>query len=150
MKIISGGQSGVDRAALDFAIEHDIECGGWCPKGRLAEDGVISKIYPLEETKSADYKERTRLNVEDSDGTLIILQNKMDTGTNYTIEVLKEIKKPYLIINTTDTDNVKKVTEWLNQWKINVLNIAGPRESNSRGIYNQSKVILKEIFVKQF
>jgi len=150
MKIISGGQSGVDRAALDFAIECGFECSGWCPKGRLAEDGIIPEKYPLIETESADYNERTRLNVENSDGTLIIFQNEKDTGTNYTIEVLKELKKPYLILKTTDVGITKNVTDWLGKNKIDVLNVAGPRESNSRGIYNQTKIILKEVFAKQY
>ncbi len=75
MKIISGGQSGVDRAALDFCLENNIPCGGWCPKGRMAEDGRISDKYPLIETESEDYAERTRLNVENSDGTLIIFRS---------------------------------------------------------------------------
>ena len=71
-KIVSGGQSGVDRAALDFALENKIPCGGWCPKGRLAEDGRIHHRYPLRETSSTDYRVRTQANVEDSDGTLIL------------------------------------------------------------------------------
>ncbi len=84
--IISGGQSGVDRAALDFALKHRISCGGWCPLGRMAEDGKIPNRYPLKETESEDPSFRTRKNIEDSDGSLIIYSHEMDEGTRYTIQ----------------------------------------------------------------
>lgn len=84
-KIVSGGQTGVDRAALDFAIRHGYEPGGWCPRGRLAEDGVIPPVYPLRETDSADYDERTERNVLDADATLIVVRNrKLSGGTAFT------------------------------------------------------------------
>jgi len=99
MKIISGGQTGVDRAALDFCLENDISCGGWCPKGRLAEDGCIAEKYLLIETETKDYAERTLLNVENSDGTLIIYKNEMDGGSELTLEFVKEKKKPHFLID---------------------------------------------------
>ncbi len=85
-KIISGGQTGVDRAALDVAIELELPCGGWCPRGRLAEDGTVPDRYPLQETRSAEYAERTERNVIDSDGTLIIATRPLTGGTALTVE----------------------------------------------------------------
>ena len=84
MKIISGGQTGADRAALDFAIDHGIEHGGWCPKGRWAEDGAIAERYPLKETPSADVAQRTEWNARDSDGTLVITEGAPVAGTALT------------------------------------------------------------------
>ena len=90
VKIISGGQTGVDRAALDFALKGQVSCGGWCPDGRTAEDGVIPLIYPLKETLTANTEERTFLNVAQSDGLLIIFRDMMDDGT---LSALKNAKK---------------------------------------------------------
>ena len=89
-KIISGGQTGADRAALDVALELKIPCGGWCPKGRRAEDGRIDDRYPLKETPSTDYRVRTRLNVEESDGTLVITRGPLTGGTALTIKLVRE------------------------------------------------------------
>ncbi|HSR12366.1 MAG TPA: putative molybdenum carrier protein, partial [Thermodesulfobacteriota bacterium] len=95
-KIISGGQTGVDRAALDVALELGIPAGGWCPKGRRAEDGRIPDYYPLQEASSPEYPVRTQLNVEDSDGTLILYRNSPAGGTALTIRLAKRLKKPHL------------------------------------------------------
>ena len=89
-RIISGGQTGVDRAALDAALEYNFPCGGWCPKGRLAEDGIISQKYPLKETESSEYEVRTKLNVRGSDGTLILTWGKPTGGTTLTVEFAKQ------------------------------------------------------------
>ncbi|MBC8319381.1 MAG: putative molybdenum carrier protein [Bacteroidetes bacterium] len=135
--IISGGQSGVDRAALDFALENNILCGGWCPLGRLAEDGIISNNYPLKETTTSNYEERTNLNVRDSDGTIIIYKNEMDKGTLLTREIAQYINKHLIVINLSvyqSFDQIK-LKNWITQNKISVLNIAGPRESFNPGIY---------------
>jgi len=145
-KIISGGQTGVDRAALDFALERNIQCGGWCPKGRLAEDGRIDSKYPLAETKTSLYAERTRLNVKDGDGTLIIFSDEMGNGTIFTAEYARQIKKPLLIIKTGDHDLKTTIWQWIEKHKIKVLNIAGPRESISPGIYLKTLEILKKVF----
>src|SRR5262245_56015878 len=103
MKIISGGQTGVDRAALDFALEHGFEQGGWCPQGRLAEDGRIEAKYNLRETASAEYGERTRQNVLDSDATLIVVRDyRLTGGTALTRDVVIELNRPVLVVCEAD------------------------------------------------
>lgn len=149
IKIISGGQSGVDRAALDFAIKHKLDCGGYCPKGRLAEDGVISGIYNLTETTSSFYKERTRLNVEKSDALLVIYQNNIGSGTKLAIETAKKLKKDYYIIQLpSDNDHIERLLEWLFIKKPASINIAGPRESSDEGIYLQTLKFLEQVYCK--
>ena len=145
-KLISGGQTGVDRAALDFALAHQIECGGWCPKGRIAEDGIIPLKYPLTETSGTDYQERTVLNVKDGDGTLIFFNGYMDEGTKFTMDTADDLKKPCFIYDFSKTPEKEKLLNWLSENKIKTLNIAGPRESNAEGIYGLVYDMLKKIF----
>lgn len=147
IKIICGGQSGVDRAALDFALENGMPCGGWCPFGRLAEDGIIPDTYPLKESVTTDYEERTKLNVRDSDGVIIMYQDEMDKGTQLTINIAHSKRIPLLEINLKDYQtNIKEVlNEWLIKNKILILNIAGPRESSTPGIYNDTKSFLDNL-----
>src|SRR5215472_15217202 len=99
LRVISGGQTGVDRGALDAALELGVPCGGWCPAGRTAEDGVIPTRYPVTELAGAGYVERTRKNVEDSDGTLIITFGEASGGTARTIEFCQELGRPHLIVD---------------------------------------------------
>lgn len=144
-KIISGGQTGVDRAALDFALENGIDCGGWCPKGRKADDGVIPEYYPLQETEKDIYEDRTERNVLDSDGTLII--NKGFTlrgGTLYTYGMLMKHAKPVLVLDVDNNFEVNLVafSEWIVENNISVLNISGNRESETPGIYKKAKLFL--------
>src|SRR5947209_13063019 len=96
-KIVSGGQTGVDRAALDVALELGLPCGGWCPRGRRAEDGPLPARYPLTETSWEGYPQRTRWNVRDSDGTLILTRGQPDRGTALTIKLAQRLGKPYRI-----------------------------------------------------
>lgn len=149
-KIVSGGQTGVDRAALDVAIKLNISHGGWCPRGRKAEDGVLTEQYCLCETDSDEYSERTKLNIRDSDGTLILVPStpiKVTDGTILTITEVKEKNKPYLIIDLAkDTDAISKIIEWAEMNKIRVLNFAGPRESQSPGIYKLASELLSTLF----
>ena len=137
VKIVSGGQTGADRAALDFAIENGIEHGGWCPLGRLAEDGTIPKRYRLKETPNASYSERTERNVLESDGTLIIARGlPLSEGTLFTQECARTHSKPCLAI--FESDGVEKgsqmAAQFLERHKLRVLNVAGPRESQAPGI----------------
>ncbi|MCK4407979.1 MAG: putative molybdenum carrier protein [Bacteroidales bacterium] len=145
-KLISGGQAGVDRATLDFALDNQITCCGWCPKGRIAEDGIIPIKYPLTETSSSDYRERTRFNVKDSDGTLIFINGYMDEGTKLTMDTTADLKKTCFIYDFSKTPEKEKLLNWLSENKIKTLNIAGPRESNAEGIYGLVYDMLKKIF----
>ena len=143
-KIVSGGQTGVDRAALDVAMELDIPCGGWCPAGRRAEDGRIEACYPLQETESYRYDVRTRQNITDSDGTLIISSAPLTSGTDLTRKIALKTDKPLLIIAPDTLFDAELIDPWLKEHRITVLNVAGPRESSSPGIYQQATTILKE------
>jgi hypothetical protein len=138
-QIVSGGQTGADRAALDWAIEHSLPHGGWCPAGRLAEDGIIDARYQLKELPSDSYRQRTRKNVENSKGTLLLNLGKLEGGSLETQDCAKELKKPCLVIQLDsgldDKDLRLKVIRWLKGYEIKCLNIAGPRESERKGIY---------------
>jgi hypothetical protein len=144
-KIISGGQTGVDRAALDVALELDIPCGGWCPKGRKAEDGPIDTHYPLQETGSVRYPIRTERNVRDSDGTLILAWGKPSGGTALTIELAKKMKKPFCIIDLSMEADSEAVREWVKANGIRILNVAGPPESSVHGVYDQAVKFLRSV-----
>ena len=137
IKIISGGQTGVDRAALDFAIQHGLEHGGWCPRGRLAEDGAIPAIYRLRETDSADYDERTEKNVLDSDATLIVAREKeLSGGTAFTKVCAEQHDRPLLVVCERDgvSQSAAALSKFLKQNNVQTLNVAGPRESQAPGI----------------
>ena len=137
-RIISGGQTGADRAALDWAIDNAIPHGGWCPKGRMAVDGVLSARYQLTETESEGYRQRTRRNVHDSDATLIVNLGELDGGTLLTRVFAEKAGKPCLIVslNAGITDEVvMTVSNWLERHRPETLNIAGPREQKRPGVY---------------
>jgi predicted Rossmann-fold nucleotide-binding protein len=144
-KVVSGGQTGVDRAALDVALELGLQCGGWCPKGRKAEDGLIPSRYPLTETKSADYAQRTEWNIRDSDGTLVLTRGTPTEGTAFTIEVAKKWGKPCLVLNFSDQPTPLIARQWLTEQSIRILNVAGPRESKCPGIYDQAMGFLRKV-----
>jgi hypothetical protein len=134
LKIISGGQSGVDRAALDVALGAGIPCGGWCPRGRLAEDGPIAARYPLRETPSQRYPERTRWNVRDADATLILTAGPADRGTGLTIELARRLERPFLHVDLDQDPDPRDVDAFIERHGVGVLNVAGPRESRCPGI----------------
>jgi len=142
MKIVSGGQTGVDRAALDMAIELNIPHGGWCPNGRLAElDTTIPERYSLQETLSTDVSVRTKLNIRDSDATLLIVPQyplTVNDGTVLTLQELHKKNKTYFIIDLSKALNTSTVITWVQKNSIHVLNVAGPRESQAPGIYAHS------------
>lgn len=135
-KMISGGQTGVDRAALDVGLALNLPVGGWCPKGRRAEVGVIPDCYPLLETPEPDYETRTRRNVEDSDGMLILNCGPLDGGTALTVELARQMGKPYWVIALEDETDQAAFHAWLDANQINTLNVAGPRESKRQGVYD--------------
>ena len=145
LKIISGGQTGVDRAALDTALKNNLPVGGWCPKGRKAEDGPIDSLYPLKETTSDKYQIRTELNVKDSDGTLIICSGTPSGGTALTIKKAREQGKALLIIDLQKQPAPESVYRWILDNEITTLNIAGPRESQSPGIYQETALFLEKV-----
>ena len=151
-KVISGGQVGVDRAALDAAIELGIPHGGWCPKGRTARDGVIPAKYKLMETISATYPPRTRLNVKDSDGTLIYTDGKYSRGTELTLTILKTWEKPYIMVpyNEAFPNGMPlpftSAKDWILAQGIYILNVAGPSEDKHPGIYREAYAFLIELF----
>jgi hypothetical protein len=143
-KIVSGGQTGVDRAALDVAKSLQLERGGWCPHGRLAEDGRIPDAYPLRETATTDYAERTECNVHDSDGTLVLTTGAPIGGTLFTIECAIKWRKPCLVIDLTLPVEPETGRRWLENNDIAVLNIAGPRQSQSAEGYRLAYWFLQE------
>ena len=147
--IISGGQTGVDRAALDIAIQLDLDHGGFCPKGRLAEDGVIPKKYNLTELKSSTYAKRTLENVKSADASLIIYQGILSGGTLKTKEYCKKHNKPVFAINLLET--LKRIqlnfNHWIQKNHVAVLNIAGPRETEAQ-VYDMSFSLLMELLSK--
>jgi hypothetical protein len=148
-RIVSGAQTGVDRAALDAALESGIPCGGWVPKGRLDENGVIPSRYPnLTEAESPKPNVRTELNVRDSDATLIFTHGPLFGGSAYTAQIATELQKPFLHIDLnviSDHDAVDRITAWLGQIQPEVLNVAGPRHSTDNLIYLQAKLILLSV-----
>ena len=146
-KIVAGGQTGVDRAALDCAIKLNIIHSGYCPKDRKSEDGSISKKYNLIETHSNQYNFRTRLNVINSDATLILFWDNISGGTKYTLECCKKLIKPIFSINMNEEKKSILILHWIKKYSVKTLNIAGPREDGSN-IYNQSKLFLESLFNK--
>lgn len=145
-KIISGGQTGVDRAALDFAIERDIEHGGWIPFGRRTENGPLDARYALQETPDTAYIARTRLNVINSDGTLIVNAGEITSGTLLTKSLTDSLNKPCFIFQVeADQDRASQVealASFISEHNIETLNVAGPRESKCPGIYLMTSIIL--------
>lgn len=144
IRLITGGQSGVDRAVLDFALKNNMACGGWCPAGRWAEDGRIPDIYPLKETDSAHPDERTRLNIQSSDGTLIIYDQHMDRGTKLTLSLARQLNIPHQVCNLHMPFDMDGLNRWISSEGIKSLNIAGPRASNAPGIYHKTMAFLEQ------
>jgi hypothetical protein len=144
-RIVSGGQTGVDRAALDVSLELGIPCGGWCPRGRKAEDGPISSRYPLRETPTAEYAQRTEWNVRDADGTLVLTRGQPEGGTALTIALARRQEKPYLVLDLGEALPLKKVRAWAEAHQVQTLNVAGPRESDNPGIYEQALAVLRQV-----
>lgn len=149
-KIISGGQTGADRAALDVAIEFSIPHGGWIPKGRKTEAGPLSEKYQLKEMPSTDYPQRTEQNVIDSDGTLIISHGDLTGGSEYTRQMAEKHNKVWIHVDASKVSvdaAVEVIRAWISGNKIKVLNVAGPRASKDPKIYGTVKRVLSAALV---
>jgi len=147
-KIISGAQTGADRAALDFAINNDIPHGGWVPKGRKAEDGMVPAKYQVKEAPTSEYSRRTELNVIDSDGTLILSHGELAGGSALTQKLAEKHQKPCLHINLNKKPEFQAtvdITHWISANKIEVLNVAGSRASHDSKIYASTLSILETV-----
>ncbi len=144
-KIVSGGQTGVDRAGLDAALALGLAVGGWCPRGRRAEDGVIPACYPLKETASKDYRVRTRLNVRDSDATLILCRGSLAGGTRLTAAIARRMERPLCIADLSR--RTQAPAAWLRHHNVRRLNIAGPRESQAPGIGAEARRFLMRLLI---
>ena len=152
-KIISGGQTGVDRAALDAALDNNFPCGGFCPKGRRAEDGIIEAKYPLQEHTSENYLQRTLENVKLSDATLIIYKRELKGGTALTERFCRDYSRPYILVDALKNDEheaAKIVLAFVEQNNIKVLNLAGPRKSQWQYGYNFSYRCLELLLSNNF
>lgn len=143
LTIISGGQTGVDRAALDVALVFELPCGGWCPFGRRAEDAAIADGYPLTETPLSKYRQRTEWNVRDSEGTLVLTAGIPTGGTAFTIECARRYARPCMIVDLEKEADLKGVRAWIDGNDITVLNVAGPRESTKPGVYALARAFLE-------
>ena len=148
-KLVSGGQTGVDRAALETAIDLGIPHGGWCPRGRLAEDGRIPSRYHLRETESPEYRVRTERNVLDSDGTLILCPGAPTGGTELTFRLCQRHGKPCLLVDLNQPVDPEAPRRWIAEHRIKVLNVAGPRESQSPGIAARAREVLRRILARK-
>jgi hypothetical protein len=148
-KIISGGQTGVDRAALDAAINLAVSHGGWIPKGRITESGPLPEKYNLKETRSSSYADRTEKNVQDADGTLIIARGLLTGGTEYTREMAIKHKRPWLHIDLSQMaafQAASAINQWILQNEIEVLNVAGPRASKDPAVYQEALNIIESAY----
>jgi hypothetical protein len=150
VKIISGGQTGVDRAALDVALKHGMECGGWCPAGRLDEFGRIPDHYPVQELRAGGFSERTLQNVKDSDGTVVIYADELAGGTEQTVRFCIELTRPYQLIDASELpaeDAANLIGDFVGKNRTGILNVAGPRHSEWPEGYDYASRVLT-IFLK--
>lgn len=152
LKIISGAQTGVDRGALDAALENKVSCGGWVPEGRKAEDGVIAEIYPVRVLAGAGYSQRTRKNVQDSDGTVIIYYGMLRGGTEKTLRYCQDENKPCLLLDALEVMPERaavRIMTFLSGLEGETLNFAGPRASGEQRTYGYTKEVVNK-FIKMY
>ncbi len=152
-KIISGGQTGVDQAALDVAINLGISHGGWVPRGRMTENGMLDDKYQVREMKTSNYNKRTEQNVIDSNGTLIISHGKLTGGSEYTREIALFNNRPWLHIDLNNTiafQAARKIRSWIAEHGIEILNVAGSRASKDPAIYKATTDILETAIYMDF
>jgi hypothetical protein len=147
--LISGGQTGIDRAMLDFCLDHGMRCGGWCPEGRKAEDGTIDLKYPVKELPRSSWNERTAANVRASDATVILYENEMMGGTLKSFEFARKEEKPILLLDMSVMDALLaagRLVKFLDRYRPGILNFSGPRHSDWPGGYGYCYAILQEAF----
>ncbi|MGH8771217.1 MAG: putative molybdenum carrier protein [Burkholderiales bacterium] len=152
IEIVSGGQTGVDRGALDAALAHDSPCGGWCPAGRLDELGTIPKHYPMRAMKSGGFRERTLRNVQDSDGTVIVYFDELEGGTAQTVAFCLSRKKPFKLIDAAELAvprAVDRLVAFVEKHHIAILNVAGPRASKEPRGYDYSYHLISQFLDRQ-
>ncbi|MCP4702248.1 MAG: hypothetical protein GY862_36120 [Gammaproteobacteria bacterium] len=146
LKIVSGAQTGVDRGALDAALEAGMPCGGWCPAGRFAEDGAIPAKYPVSELAGGGYADRTLQNVLDSDATLVIYFGRLEGGTELTVRFCMEQRKPCQLIDARKISESRAVAlsrAFIAEHGIQVLNVAGPRASKQLGAHRYAFTVIR-------
>lgn len=151
MRIISGGQTGVDRAALDAALSVGVPCGGWCPAGRRAEDGMIPLRYPLSELAGGGYDERTHKNVEDSDATLVVTFGRPSGGTARTIEFCRQLGRPHLVVDAAIEpldEALRRAVQFVTERDPRRLNIAGPRGSGEPRAYAYTYALVRDLCLR--
>lgn len=151
IKLVTGGQTGVDRAMLDFCLDHGIRCGGWCPENRLAEDGTIDLRYPVRELPKATYRKRTAANVKESDATVIIYHREMDGGTLKSFEFAQKEKKLFLLLDMSILDPgqaASRLLRFIERYRPGTLNFSGPRKSEWQEGYKTCYTILQQLFGK--
>ena len=152
-RIVSGGQTGVARGALDAALAANFPCGGWCPEGRMAEDGAIPPHCPLTVLPGADYKQRTKRNVMDSDGTLVIYFGELSGGTETTVRYCEQLRKPVLVLDgdaLAPEEIAAMASEFVIANEIATLNVAGPRESSHNGAAAYSRQVVTRLVGSAF
>lgn len=145
-KIISGGQTGVDQAALDVAIKLGIPHGGWIPKGRLTEAGPLPRKYKLQELPTRSYPKRTERNVLDSDATLVIARGAIKGGTALTLSLARRHGKPFLQVDLARLNALEAarcISHWVLNHQVGVLNVAGPRHSEDPKLYADARKVLE-------
>lgn len=145
---MSGGQTGVDRAALDWAVKNGVDHAGWCPAGRIAADGVLDRGYQLTETESSGYRQRTKRNVHDSDATLIIYRGSLEGGSQLTQRFAEKQHKPHFMLNLDAPleDSLARCRSWLARHNPTRLNLAGPSEARCPSIYQDTVKLLNALF----
>ncbi len=145
LEIVSGGQTGADRAALDAALAAGVPCGGWCPRGRWAEDGALPARYPLRETPGADPAERTRRNVDDADATLVLTAGPVAGGTALACAHARSRGRPLQVVDPLEPGALEAIRGWLERHQVRRLNVAGPRESEAPGIQRAAEGWLRGV-----